>query len=212
MGAVRVNLLHAHGSPTRYLYSHAGCRCGLCKKTKAEYDSLYRETNREQRNEASRRYYETHREEAAERDRRRYEEDPARRREWNRCYREAHVEEDRQRSRAWRLAHLEERAESGRLWREDHAVEIAARNRTRRALKRNAIGTHTAADVRAQHKRQKGRCYWCGGKAGRRYHVDHVVPLSLGGSNGPENIVVSCPFCNLSKHAKHPMDFAGVLC
>lgn len=43
------------------------------------------------------------------------------------------------------------------------------------------------------------------------YHVDHVVPISLGGSDGPENLVLTCPNCNHRKHAKHPMDFAGVL-
>jgi 5-methylcytosine-specific restriction endonuclease McrA len=33
----------------------------------------------------------------------------------------------------------------------------------------------------------------------------------LGGSNGPENIVIACPHCNQSKNAKHPMDFCGRL-
>jgi 5-methylcytosine-specific restriction endonuclease McrA len=36
-----------------------------------------------------------------------------------------------------------------------------------------------------------------------------VVPLVLGGGNGPENIVVCCPNCNLKKHSKHPMEFCG---
>jgi 5-methylcytosine-specific restriction endonuclease McrA len=36
-----------------------------------------------------------------------------------------------------------------------------------------------------------------------------VVPLSRGGTNGPENIVCSCPACNHKKSDKHPMDFAG---
>ena len=71
-------------------------------------------------------------------------------------------------------------------------------------------GTHTAAAVRSQYGRQRGRCYWCGKKVpwGKK-HVDHVVPLALGGSNGPENLVVSCVRCNARKGAKHPMDFAG---
>jgi 5-methylcytosine-specific restriction endonuclease McrA len=44
------------------------------------------------------------------------------------------------------------------------------------------------------------------------YHVDHVTPLALEGSDGPENIVLACSHCNQSKGAKHPMDFAGVMC
>jgi len=43
------------------------------------------------------------------------------------------------------------------------------------------------------------------------YHVDHVTPLVLDGSNGPENFVIACAACNLCKGAKHPMDFAGIL-
>jgi 5-methylcytosine-specific restriction endonuclease McrA len=72
-------------------------------------------------------------------------------------------------------------------------------------------GTHTAADVAAQRARQRGRCYWCHEKVGKSYHVDHVMPLALGGSNGPENIVIACISCNLRKSAKHPMDWAGRL-
>jgi 5-methylcytosine-specific restriction endonuclease McrA len=66
--------------------------------------------------------------------------------------------------------------------------------------------------VRDQYGRQRGRCYYCHEKVGDSYHVDHVIPLALGGGNGPENLVIACPRCNLTKYAKHPMDFAGVLC
>jgi CRISPR/Cas system Type II protein with McrA/HNH and RuvC-like nuclease domain len=29
------------------------------------------------------------------------------------------------------------------------------------------------------------------------YHIDHVVPISFGGSNNLDNLVLSCPPCNL---------------
>ena len=108
-------------------------------------------------------------------------------------------------------AHLAERAEYDRCWREAHPESVAAHRRNRRARKCAAAGTHTAADIAAQRTRQRGKCFWCGKKVGRHYHVDHVVPLALGGSNGPENLVIACANCNLSKHAKHPMDWAGML-
>ena len=37
-----------------------------------------------------------------------------------------------------------------------------------------------------------------------KYHVDHRMPLSLGGSNYPDNLQLLCPTCNLSKSATHP--------
>ena len=49
-------------------------------------------------------------------------------------------------------------------------------------------------------------------KVGGDYHVDHVIPLILGGSNGPENLVIACPRCNLSKGAKMPHEFSERLC
>jgi 5-methylcytosine-specific restriction endonuclease McrA len=39
------------------------------------------------------------------------------------------------------------------------------------------------------------------------YHKDHVVPLALGGEHAPNNIQLLCPACNLSKGARHPVDF-----
>jgi 5-methylcytosine-specific restriction endonuclease McrA len=38
--------------------------------------------------------------------------------------------------------------------------------------------------------------------------VDHVLPLSRGGSNGPENLQLLCPKCNLVKGSRHPDDWA----
>ena len=115
----------------------------------------------------------------------------------------------------WHAEHPDRAKAATDAWREAHPDRHRANSRAgtnrRRARERDAVGTYTAADVLAQHDRQKGRCFWCHEEAGSVYHVDHVTPLALGGSNGPENIVITCPTCNLSKNAKHPMDFAGVL-
>lgn len=86
-----------------------------------------------------------------------------------------------------------------------------ARNGKNRAARSKAQGSHSAEDVRWRYAVQKGRCYWCKRVVGNDYHVDHVIPLSKGGSNGRENIVVACPPCNLSKKDKMPAEFAGVL-
>jgi 5-methylcytosine-specific restriction endonuclease McrA len=91
---------------------------------------------------------------------------------------------------------------SERKWLEKTLAHWRAAERRYRARKLNAAGTHTAADIQAQYKRQKGCCYYCGVKVGDTYHADHVIPLSRGGSNGPENIVIACPKCNLSKNDK----------
>lgn len=72
----------------------------------------------------------------------------------------------------------------------------------RKALKLNAPGFHTPQDIDLQYEKQQGKCAYCQYAVGKDYHVDHVVALSRGGSNGPENLVIACPFCNMSKQDK----------
>ena len=130
-------------------------------------------------------------------------------------YRAAHGEETAAYLRAYRAAHIQERTAYMRSWRLAHPEHAAAKARAathiQRARKRGNGGSHTADDVQAQYDRQKGRCFYCAAPVGGTYHVDHVVPLCKGGSNGPENLVIACPGCNQAKHAKHPMDFCGMM-
>jgi 5-methylcytosine-specific restriction endonuclease McrA len=78
-----------------------------------------------------------------------------------------------------------------------------ANERNRRARKRNASGSHTRQDIQLQYDRQKGKCYYCHKKLKfGDHHVDHVVPLSRGGSNDISNLVIACSYCNCSKNNK----------
>lgn len=89
------------------------------------------------------------------------------------------------------------------------AQRSATANR-RRARVATAPGSFTAQDIADQYKRQKGKCYWCDiklGKGKRAYHVDHVVPLSRGGSNDISNLVIACPTCNMSKNDRLPHEW-----
>ena len=95
-------------------------------------------------------------------------------------------------------------------YKREHPEEHRAYTLNRQARKAGNGGGHTGEDVRAQLERQGGRCFYCRKKVDA-YHEDHVIPLAKGGSNGPENLVIACPTCNLRKGAKHPMDFCGRL-
>lgn len=78
--------------------------------------------------------------------------------------------------------------------------------------RRGAAGSHTAADVRAIFDSQRGLCANCKKKllkSGKNvFHVDHINPISKGGSNDKHNIQCLCPGCNLSKHSKDPIEWA----
>ena len=47
--------------------------------------------------------------------------------------------------------------------------------------------------VRAVFIRDQMTCRYCGDQAS---HIDHVIPVSFGGTNDIENLVAACPFCN----------------
>lgn len=58
---------------------------------------------------------------------------------------------------------------------------------------------------------QAGRCWWCGASLNGKYHVDHRVPYSRGGSNELSNLCVTCPSCNCRKADKLPQEWIGRL-
>ena len=198
-----------HGTNARYSRNRGrpGCRCELCRQAASQH--------RQERKDALARNYATYRaahgEEIRARGVARYAANREKLRARGVAWYAANLEKCRARGTAYNAAHVEEKRAYSVAWRAAHPDEVRAKDRNRRARKRNAPGAHTAADVAAQRARQKGKCYWCRARVGRHYHVDHVIPLSRGGSNGPENLVIACPPCNLSKHAKHPMEFAGVM-
>ena len=52
-------------------------------------------------------------------------------------------------------------------------------------------------------KRANGCCEYCFGQekfATHRFSMDHIIPPDLGGSNGTENLALSCQGCNNYKH------------
>lgn len=67
----------------------------------------------------------------------------------------------------------------------------------------------TEADVQRIYKLQRGRCAapHCRKKLGKRYHIDHIIPLAKGGLDDPANAQLLCPTHNHQKNSKDPIDF-----
>lgn len=54
-------------------------------------------------------------------------------------------------------------------------------------------------------RRDEHTCQYCGAKAPDvMLHVDHVMPVSLGGSDRPDNLVAACKDCNTGKASIAP--------
>lgn len=91
-------------------------------------------------------------------------------------------------------------------WVREHPEARAAIMDRRRAAAVGATGSYTADDVRHLLRTQGRVCRYCDCQL-TKFHVDHFVPLAGGGSNGPDNLVLSCPTCNFRKGAKMPWDW-----
>lgn len=107
----------------------------------------------------------------------------------------------------WRKGNPEKVKTLAREWREENPEKGKAYKHKRRARKLAAGGSFTAAEIKKMLKQQKGKCIVCKVDITNSYHIDHVISLVLGGSNGIQNIQLLCQHCNLSKGAQHPIDF-----
>lgn len=88
--------------------------------------------------------------------------------------------------------------------------ERNAWQRNRNAKVKNSIGSHTAGDIELIRNAQRDKCAMpdCRCDLTSKGHVDHIMPISRGGSNWPRNLQLLCGSCNHQKHSKDPLDFA----
>ena len=54
--------------------------------------------------------------------------------------------------------------------------------------------------------RDANTCTYCGAEA---KHVDHIIPVSAGGTDDPENLTAACARCNLAKKDKSVSVFSN---
>ena len=134
--------------------------------------------------------------------------------EWKKAYDAAYVTANPERIAEYKRKHYAMNAEKVKARVKQWAIDNRERaqqswnaaTRTYRAKLRANGGTHTAADVKDLLNLQRHRCACCGVKLST-YHVDHIVPLSRGGSNDKINLQILCAPCNLNKSAKDPLTF-----
>lgn len=89
--------------------------------------------------------------------------------------------------------------EKSARWRKSNPDKRRIQHQRRRALKNNAFGDFSKDDLSRLTEAQDGKCLMCGKK--EKLTIDHIVPLSKGGSHEITNIQLLCFSCNSSKKA-----------
>lgn len=153
----------------------------------------YQQQHREQRREISRRHYQRNR-----------EKEIARTNAYHKANPEVHRKSSRRQYNKQKdnPEFKERRNERGRQYYRNNRKKALLRWRKREALKRKAYGSHTLKDIQRLYDLQEGCCAYCGKSFDAGYEVDHIVPLSRGGSNDAKNLALACQSCNRSKGNK----------
>lgn len=92
-------------------------------------------------------------------------------------------------------------------WYQKNKCYFKSKWHERRSRIKGNGGTHTSSDIQEILESQKHKCVACGVSIKSKRHIDHIIPLSKGGTNDKANIQLLCPCCNISKNDKHPIDF-----
>lgn len=108
----------------------------------------------------------------------------------------------------WYAANREYALAYVKNWCKNNPDKVYENSVRRRARLANAEGSHTRKDVNRILLLQRNKCANCKKTLKPGFHVDHVQPLFLGGSNSADNLQMLCPRCNFSKSAQDPVDWA----
>lgn len=112
----------------------------------------------------------------------------------------------KERNKKWYADNIESIRIKSKAYRQSDVgrVVCTAKTQKRRAiLKSLDDGTVTKESLFLLKEKQDNKCYHCGCeldfKAKNKVHLDHLIPISKGGSNSISNVVWSCKSCNLRK-------------
>lgn len=159
-----------------------------------EYARQYRKNNPEKVRDSTKKYIENHPDAVKESRKRSNERRRGQRHEYHSKY---------------YLEHKEYFAEKTKRWKKDNPGYFLAYRRKNREHSREKVNNRRAR-IRGVlvenvsrdkvYERDGGRCHLCRKKVSRqRWHLDHIVPLALGGEHSYKNVAVACPECNYKK-------------
>lgn len=118
-------------------------------------------------------------------------------------WREKNPEKKREYQRRYAIGYRERRHFVDKLWRRKNREHYSLRYKTRYAKRKSAPGwTYTTPQhIQWRWDMFGGKCWICGKDA---VSIDHVKPITKGGTHWPANLRPACKVCNSAKHNTWP--------
>ena len=127
-------------------------------------------------------------------------------------YHAKYREDNRAELREWQIKHYNNNKDKILKKRNDKRKTVEGRLiRRNERLKRRSIEKSGNVDNSyiKEIANNRSKCYWCNVDIkNKKFHIDHYIPISNGGTHTKDNIVITCPTCNMSKNKKDPFLYA----
>lgn len=120
-------------------------------------------------------------------------------------------------TKEYAIAHPQIRRKCRQNWERNHPEKYKAHNKAsntaRKARMRGAkIGCKRVNALISEWRLEPDfECSYCNHRFQTTVlHIDHIIPISKGGTHSVDNICRSCPSCNMSKGSKLPQDLKSL--
>jgi 5-methylcytosine-specific restriction endonuclease McrA len=98
--------------------------------------------------------------------------------------------------------HKAKRMAETKAWHKKNKAKMALYMRPIKVMRRAAEGRFDSDDIVRMLVMQNNTCAACSADISSKYHVDHIVPITRGGTHWPSNLQLLCRPCNQSKGNK----------
>ena len=120
-------------------------------------------------------------------------------------------EHRREYQRQWYAENKQKHHDRMKRWRKNNPMKAREENRRKDHKKRGVAGK-IPKDIHVRlFAEQMGVCVCCGAMLGDDYHLDHIMPIALGGTNDESNLQLLKAECNMRKGAMHPDEWRKIL-